>query len=35
MNASLLTSHWAEIDDLAPRALYAMLKLRVDVFVVE
>lgn len=28
-------SHWNEIDDLTPRALYAMLKLRVDVFVVE
>ncbi len=30
-----LVSHWDEIDDLTPRALYAMLKLRVEVFVVE
>jgi len=28
-------SRWDEIDKLTPRALYAMLKLRVDVFVVE
>ena len=28
-------SLWHEIDDLAPRALYAMLKLRMDVFIVE
>jgi ElaA protein len=28
-------SLWHEIDDLAPRALYAMLKLRTDVFIVE
>lgn len=28
-------SHWHAIDDLTPRALYAMLKLRMDVFVVE
>ncbi len=28
-------SQWDEIDKLTPRALYAMLKLRVDVFVVE
>lgn len=34
-NSSTLTSHWSGIDDLAPRDLYAMLKLRVDVFVVE
>ena len=28
-------SRWNEIDDLTPRALYAMLKLRMDVFIVE
>ncbi|MDM7849794.1 GNAT family N-acetyltransferase [Pseudochrobactrum kiredjianiae] len=28
-------SLWHEIDDLTPRALYAMLKLRMDVFIVE
>lgn len=28
-------SHWDEIDDLTPRALYSMLKLRMDVFIVE
>lgn len=35
MSEKLFISHWDEIDDLTPRALYAMLKLRVDVFVVE
>lgn len=35
MSEKLLISQWDEIDNLAPRALYAMLKLRVDVFVVE
>lgn len=35
MREKLFTSHWDEIDNLTPRALYAMLKLRVDVFVVE
>lgn len=29
------TSLWHEIDDLTPRAVYAMLKLRMDVFIVE
>lgn len=28
-------SYWNEIDDLTTRALYAMLKLRMDVFIVE
>jgi len=35
MAEKLLVSRWDEIDNLTPRALYAMLKLRVDVFVVE
>ncbi|KAB2677041.1 GNAT family N-acetyltransferase [Bacillus sp. PR5] len=35
MGEKLLVSHWDQIDNLTPRALYAMLKLRVDVFVVE
>ncbi|OYR19929.1 GNAT family N-acetyltransferase [Brucella thiophenivorans] len=35
MSEKLFTSHWDEIDNLNPRTLYAMLKLRVDVFVVE
>ncbi len=35
MSEKLFISRWDEIDDLTPRALYAMLKLRVDVFVVE
>lgn len=35
MSEKIFTSHWDEIDGLTPRALYAMLKLRVDVFVVE
>ncbi|HWT61417.1 MAG TPA: GNAT family N-acetyltransferase [Ochrobactrum sp.] len=35
MRDKLFISHWDEIDNLTPRALYAMLKLRVDVFVVE
>lgn len=35
MSEKLFTSHWDKLDDLTPRALYAMLKLRVDVFVVE
>lgn len=35
MSEKDLVSHWDAIDDLTPRALYAMLKLRVDVFVVE
>ncbi|ERI15010.1 GNAT family N-acetyltransferase [Brucella intermedia] len=35
MAEKLLVSRWDQIDNLTPRALYAMLKLRVDVFVVE
>ncbi|MGH6760631.1 MAG: GNAT family N-acetyltransferase [Phyllobacterium sp.] len=35
MSGGALISIWSGIDDLAPRELYAMLKLRVDVFVVE
>lgn len=35
MSEKLFTSHWDQLDSLTPRALYAMLKLRVDVFVVE
>ena len=35
MREKLFVSHWDQLDNLAPRALYAMLKLRVDVFVVE
>ncbi|MEN5275564.1 GNAT family N-acetyltransferase [Brucella sp. TWI432] len=35
MGEKRFISHWDEIDKLTPRALYAMLKLRVDVFVVE
>lgn len=35
MCEKLFVSHWDQLDNLAPRALYAMLKLRVDVFVVE
>ncbi|MCK4204145.1 GNAT family N-acetyltransferase [Brucella pituitosa] len=35
MSEKLFTSQWDPIDNLTPRALYAMLKLRVDVFVVE
>lgn len=35
MTAITLIADWSRIDDLAPRALYALLKLRVDVFVVE
>ncbi|MEL4376506.1 GNAT family N-acetyltransferase [Brucella cytisi] len=35
MSEKLLVSQWDELDNLGPRALYAMLKLRVDVFVVE
>jgi len=35
MAEKLLVSRWDEFDNLTPRALYAMLKLRVDVFVVE
>ncbi|UYT56906.1 GNAT family N-acetyltransferase [Brucella sp. MAB-22] len=35
MSEKLLVSQWDELDNLSPRALYAMLKLRVDVFVVE
>lgn len=35
MSEKLFTSHWDQLDNLTPRALYAMLKLRVDVFVVE
>lgn len=35
MIEKLFVSHWDEVDNLSPRALYAMLKLRVDVFVVE
>lgn len=35
MSEKLFISHWDELDNLTPRALYAMLKLRVDVFVVE
>lgn len=30
-----LISHWNSFDELTPRAVYAMLKLRVDVFIVE
>ncbi|MGU3574281.1 GNAT family N-acetyltransferase [Brucellaceae bacterium C25G] len=35
MSEKYFISHWDELDNLSPRALYAMLKLRVDVFVVE
>lgn len=35
MAEKLLVSRWDQLDNLTPRALYAMLKLRVDVFVVE
>lgn len=35
MTEKLFVSQWDQIDNLAPRALYSMLKLRVDVFVVE
>lgn len=35
MGDAPFVSHWDGLDDLAPRALYALLKLRVDVFVVE
>ena len=35
MSEPRFISSWDEIDNLSPRALYAMLKLRVDVFVVE
>lgn len=35
MPEKLFVSRWDDIDGLTPRALYAMLKLRVDVFVVE
>ncbi|OYR10592.1 GNAT family N-acetyltransferase [Brucella grignonensis] len=35
MTEKLFVSHWDEVDNLTSRALYAMLKLRVDVFVVE
>ncbi len=35
MSEKIFISLWDEIDNLTPRALYAMLKLRVDVFVVE
>src|SRR5690606_2963334 len=35
MNEKPFVSRWDGIDALTPRALYAMLKLRVDVFVVE
>ncbi|MFD1198339.1 GNAT family N-acetyltransferase [Brucella gallinifaecis] len=35
MSEKLFISHWDEFDKLTPRALYAILKLRVDVFVVE
>ena len=35
MSEKLFISHWDQLDNLTPRALYAMLKLRVDVFVVE
>lgn len=35
MSEARFISRWDEIDNLSPRALYAMLKLRVDVFVVE
>ncbi|MGN6450509.1 MAG: GNAT family N-acetyltransferase [Brucella intermedia] len=35
MAEKLLVSRWDQIDNLIPRALDAMLKLRVDVFVVE
>ncbi|MFK4825161.1 GNAT family N-acetyltransferase [Paenochrobactrum sp. BZR 588] len=35
MTQKHFTSHWGELDDLTPRAVYTMLKLRVDVFVVE
>lgn len=32
---SELISHWNELDELTPRALYALLRLRMDVFIVE
>ncbi|WP_273792020.1 GNAT family N-acetyltransferase [Brucella anthropi] len=35
MTEKRFVSQWDQIDNLAPRALYSMLKLRVDVFVVE
>ncbi len=35
MGDAPFVSHWDGLDELAPRALYALLKLRVDVFVVE
>gem|GEM_PF-6596143 len=35
MTETPLVSRWDRLDDLTPRALYALLKLRVDVFVVE
>ncbi|ASV85362.1 MULTISPECIES: GNAT family N-acetyltransferase [Ochrobactrum] len=35
MSEKIFVSQWGELDNLTPRALYAMLKLRVDVFVVE
>ena len=35
MREKLLVSRWDQLDDLTARAVYALLKLRVDVFVVE
>lgn len=35
MSEKTLISRWNELDDFTPRALYALLKLRVDIFVVE
>ncbi len=35
MSEKTLISRWDELDDFTPRALYALLKLRVDIFVVE
>ncbi|MBC2884200.1 GNAT family N-acetyltransferase [Ochrobactrum sp. CM-21-5] len=35
MQEKALISRWDVLDDMSPRALYALLKLRMDVFVVE
>jgi ElaA protein len=35
MTEELFVSQWEELDNMTPRALYAILKLRADVFVVE
>lgn len=35
MQEKVLISRWDVLDDMCPRAIYSLLKLRVDVFVVE